>query len=50
MLKKIRDSHDLLKNMIENDHLQYLKYHRDRVVDLEENSMSDIDDVSEDDE
>jgi hypothetical protein len=50
MLKKIRDSHDLLKNMIENDYLEYLRYHRERVVDLDEDSESDVEDVSEDDE
>lgn len=50
MLKKIRDSHDLLKNMIENDYLQYLQYHRERIVDLDEDSLSDVEDVSDEEE
>jgi len=47
MLKKIRDSHDLLKNMIENDYLEFLQYHRERVVDLDESSDSEVEDVSD---
>lgn len=51
-MKKIRDSHDLIKNLVKNEYLQLLNYNRERVIDNEDSdgSNSSIDDVSSEDD
>jgi len=42
MLKKIRDSHDILKHMHKKDDRQLLKFNKDRVVCLEEEEEKEL--------
>lgn len=43
LLKKVRDSYDLLKNAQKKQYRKYLKYNKKRVIELKESSTSSDD-------
>ena len=43
LLKKIRDSYDMLKNLHDPKYRSYLKYSKDRVIKLDSDESSDSD-------
>ena len=51
MLGKIRDSHDVIKNLVSKEYRGLLLYNKNRVVDIDHDTSSDsCDDVSSSDD
>ena len=50
LLHKVRDSNDLLVNMVNKEYLALLKYNKTRVVDIDEDTDSGEEEVSDTDD
>ena len=50
LLKKLRTSYDIVRGQNNKTHMEFLKYHKSRVIDLDMSSASSSSDMSSSDD